>query len=678
MANYPRRQTYPVHGTFRLKPTGREVVHLKTRDPLGEVAYRATATGIAQGVPEGSPHSTPKYRMLAKMISFLGRAGSVLVVCDDRKSARNMAKAIAETLPLAEGARGLALTARIKLGDDHPLPGILDHGVAYHHAGLPTDLLESIEDAVRQGDLSYLVSTSTLTEGVNLPVRTVVLSPAYYPDQPEDQKMTGPRLINAVGRAGRAVLETEGWVVMANYGGSGMAAFEQLEPPPEELATDSVLTREEALLELELFEANLAAGHDAAMAAVGCVADFQAFVWFALASSSGELALEGPDASPQLDDLDELLSCTLAFQQLPTRTRDLFQRVADLTAQLFATTQPAARRSWARTGTSVNSARVLDELSDAIAGHIANSQLDEDLAQPEAVIEFFHQLDVWQRLLTLPERPRDWSFAQSDNWRAQKVDIDVRHVLTQWLSGAPIPAIADDAFGGIKDRSWRLELTVDTTSDFCEHFFAWLTSVLVIRVNERLSDVDGEARVCEELGTYLRYGVSSHLAVELLSAGLRSRELANAIAAASVADGIAPSGIRDWLGSLTFSTWQERFAATQLDLVDLIEYARPRTSSVLRDLLLEGEAVLDLREDERFVEDNPSVTLERDLSVPAPFPIGIYLAQTQGTLGAMGGGEGLLGYLPPKHYADAELVLDAGLDVSYGLVDSQLVLRLGR
>ena len=189
--------------------------------------------------------------------------------------------------------------------------------------------------------------------------------------------------------------------------------------------------------------------------------------------------------------------------------------------------------------------------------------------------------------------------------------------------GRPIPAIADSAFAGIFDRSWRLEVTVDTTSDFCEHYFAWLTSVLILRVNERLSEEGRTVRLCEELGTYLRYGVSSNLAVELLTAGLRSREVANAIAEASLADDIDPLKIREWLGGLSFSTWQERFAATQLDLVDLIEYARPRTSSLMRDLLLEGRATLELGGDERFASDR-SVILAHDVSVPLPYPIGIY------------------------------------------------------
>ena len=39
---------------------------------------------------------------------------------------------------------------------------------------------------------------------------------------------------------------------------------------------------------------------------------------------------------------------------------------------------------------------------------------------------------------------------------------------------------------------------------------------------------------------------------------------------------------------------------------------------------------------------------------------------------AVGERERLVGYLPPRHYAEAELVLDSGLDVAYGLADSTL------
>lgn len=49
------------------------------------------------------------------------------------------------------------------------------HGVAYHHGALPEDVLHAVEGALRRDELLAIARTSTLTDGVNLPVRTVIV-----------------------------------------------------------------------------------------------------------------------------------------------------------------------------------------------------------------------------------------------------------------------------------------------------------------------------------------------------------------------------------------------------------------------------------------------------------------------------------------------------------------------
>ncbi len=659
-ASYTQRHIFPAQGVFRLKPTEQNTVRLTTRAPLGELAYRATAAGVRQPQVEQS-HSTPKYRMLAEMVSFLGHAGSVLVVCDERKAARRMAAAIADVLPRSSGAARLVLATRQKLGNDHPLVSALEHGVGYHHAGLPTDLLETIEDAVREGDLNYLVSTSTLTDGVNLPVRTVVLNPSHYPDQPEDQRMTGPRLLNAIGRAGRAVLETEGWVVMADYRGMSTTGFDDLEPDAEELTARSVLTRDDVLEELELFEQEFASTWDAALSARGSVADFQAFVWFALAAGNIELT----DATE--DGLIPLLDSTLAFAQLPETTRDGLLRVARLTARQYLDTDDSLRRAWARTGTTVNSARQLELIAESLARTAIDREGSWDPGDPLAVLELFHNLHVWERLTVLPESPKKWDFRERDHWDAPAVEVDVKDFLSLWLAGLPIPDLADEVFSAVPNRGWRLELAVDAVSDFCEHYFAWLASVLVNRTNQILADMGRAIVMSEEFGTYIRYGVLSNLAVELITAGVRSRELANIIAETAENEEILSTNVREWLGALSFDEWRDRFGATQLDLLDLVEYTRPRASSLLRDLLINGSASIDMPREARFAADHPALTLARDTSTPSPHPLALYVSdpEHEASSGKLTGE--LVGYLPPKFYAEAELVIESGTEVTLSL-----------
>jgi replicative superfamily II helicase len=75
-------------------------------------------------------------------------------------------------------------------------------------------VFEALEDALRAELLPYLTCTSTLTDGVNLPVHTVVIYDENYEGIPEDARLKGPRMVNAMGRAGRAGKETEGWIVL--------------------------------------------------------------------------------------------------------------------------------------------------------------------------------------------------------------------------------------------------------------------------------------------------------------------------------------------------------------------------------------------------------------------------------------------------------------------------------
>ena len=75
--------------------------------------------------------------------------------------------------------------------------------MAYHHAGLPVEVQEAVEDAIRSETIRAVVATSTLTDGVNLPVRTVVIATTEYDGQDPGQRMSAAQLLNAVGRAGR-------------------------------------------------------------------------------------------------------------------------------------------------------------------------------------------------------------------------------------------------------------------------------------------------------------------------------------------------------------------------------------------------------------------------------------------------------------------------------------------
>jgi hypothetical protein len=95
----------------------------------------------------------------------------------------------------------------------HPrysLTRTLTRGVAFHYGDMPLLVRTAIERLFRQNVLKYLVCTSTLLEGVNLPCRNLVVR---GPTRGKGRPMTAADFWNLAGRAGRWGKEFEGNIV---------------------------------------------------------------------------------------------------------------------------------------------------------------------------------------------------------------------------------------------------------------------------------------------------------------------------------------------------------------------------------------------------------------------------------------------------------------------------------
>ncbi|XP_012271353.1 DNA polymerase theta [Orussus abietinus] len=95
---------------------------------------------------------------------------------------------------------------RSPVGLDGVLKNTVSFGVAFHHAGLTMDERDIIEGAFRAGSLRVLAATSTLSSGVNLPARRVIVRSVMFHGKPLDI-LSYKQMI---GRAGRMGKDTEG------------------------------------------------------------------------------------------------------------------------------------------------------------------------------------------------------------------------------------------------------------------------------------------------------------------------------------------------------------------------------------------------------------------------------------------------------------------------------------
>lgn len=93
------------------------------------------------------------------------------------------------------------------------LSTLIQHGIAFHHSGLPSTAREAIEDDFRSksGQIQIIVCTETLMIGVNLPADVVILyDNAVFRGEPLPRKLTLQEYKNFIGRAGRLGMSTGG------------------------------------------------------------------------------------------------------------------------------------------------------------------------------------------------------------------------------------------------------------------------------------------------------------------------------------------------------------------------------------------------------------------------------------------------------------------------------------
>lgn len=93
----------------------------------------------------------------------------------------------------------------------------VQNGAVLHHGDIPQETREILEGLIRDQNVKLVICTSTLAEGVNLPIRTLVLySVQRRRNDGQIQNMLARDIKNLVGRAGRAGANTKGLVICAN------------------------------------------------------------------------------------------------------------------------------------------------------------------------------------------------------------------------------------------------------------------------------------------------------------------------------------------------------------------------------------------------------------------------------------------------------------------------------
>jgi superfamily II DNA/RNA helicase len=144
------------------------------------------------------------------------RRTPALVFCFSREECWSIAEELKGKSMLAEGQQK-QLVARLgehdwSTGAGPKLKPILMRGVGVHHAGILPRYRRIVEHLFQQKLLTVCVCTETLSAGINLPARSVVL-PSLLKGPPDKKRVIEPSIAHQMfGRAGRPQFDRQGYV----------------------------------------------------------------------------------------------------------------------------------------------------------------------------------------------------------------------------------------------------------------------------------------------------------------------------------------------------------------------------------------------------------------------------------------------------------------------------------
>ncbi|MDQ3825201.1 MAG: DUF3516 domain-containing protein [Actinomycetota bacterium] len=103
---------------------------------------------------------------------------------------------------------------RFTAGFGRTLSRLVRHGIGVHHAGMLPRYRRLVERLAQSGLLKIVCGTDTLGVGINVPIRTVLLTALAKYDGTRTRHLTAREFHQIAGRAGRAGYDTAGTVVV--------------------------------------------------------------------------------------------------------------------------------------------------------------------------------------------------------------------------------------------------------------------------------------------------------------------------------------------------------------------------------------------------------------------------------------------------------------------------------
>lgn len=487
---------------------------------------------------------------------FCGRKSTAASVCE--KAVEIIERGAPVTLPLefsdAREVERLTLLHVENLGVDAPVSQSAAHGIFSHHGNTPHGIRLAVEHAMRDDLVRFVVCTSTLAQGVNLPIRYLIVTSVYQ----GMERIKVRDFHNLIGRAGRAGMHTEGSILFAdpiiydNRKSSNKKwrwdqVKELLEPGNTEPCISNLLSifdpiksddgkytiTKEALdftktyiedpEEVAKLAAGIATQHgDKNFSRDGVERQFSWRISLICAVESF-LMSHWDEAEDGLSEADvtHLAEGTLAFfladDQKKRHIRELFQLLAgNISAKI---TNPARRKIYGRTLYGIQDAQAIEGWVQSNASNLFS------------IVDETEVLNLAWPLLT--RHINSGIFTKFD-----KPEV-LKEIAHGWINGKPFSDLLKIIHKRKAKMIWgtrRREFKIDHTVDICEGTLAYDGALVIGAVCEFIETIDqedGDEELIYRLQLFqkrLKYGLPTETTIVLYEIGFSDRVIAQDLA----------------------------------------------------------------------------------------------------------------------------------------------------
>ncbi|WP_347755716.1 DUF3516 domain-containing protein [Agrococcus sp. ProA11] len=188
-------------------------------DDLSRRTGRETAsvTGVERPVPLSYSYAmTPVHETVEELLAT--NQAPVYIVHFAQAAALERAQALSSTKIITREQRDQIAAAigefRFTTTFGKTLSRLVRSGIGVHHAGMLPKYRRLVEQLAQQGLLRVICGTDTLGVGINVPIRTVLMTGLTKFDGQRMRQLTAREFHQIAGRAGRAGYDTAGTVVV--------------------------------------------------------------------------------------------------------------------------------------------------------------------------------------------------------------------------------------------------------------------------------------------------------------------------------------------------------------------------------------------------------------------------------------------------------------------------------